>query len=423
MELQDYLKLIFRWSWLLILGAIVAATVSYAVLRDFTPWPPYEATATLMIGDDHLATSLGVDSLHAIRDTYAELARRPPITHNVIEGLGLSMSAKDLAERINIVYVGGTRLLELSIVDSDPHQAAAIVNELAHQLDQHPPVNIIAHAEVPTRPKLDPFLLIIVAAALGVTVTTGVILLIEYFNNTIRNTQDIDRRLGLPVLGSVKVDRGKSWPGFNKLRQKSNSRQQEVLDEQYRWLQVYLHQQDGKPLDRLLVTSPHGLPTQAIFTEKLAAAWLAAGQPVKAIDAQDGSLPDAASYQVYENGNTPVLLKEAKPQVTHQEVLSPVPAVDISPRLVEQPPLLDTSDNYVSTEAWEPLNGSGYPNDLLIINGPPVLPTADAAIMTADIHNVLLVFEAQKTQISAAQESIQILDRAGGKIIGAVLVE
>jgi capsular polysaccharide biosynthesis protein len=61
-------------------------------------------------------------------------------------------------------------------------------------------------AKVPKSPiKPRPMLNIAVAAVLGIMVSLFAIFLIEQFDNTIKMPQDIEQRLGLPVLGSVPV--------------------------------------------------------------------------------------------------------------------------------------------------------------------------------------------------------------------------
>src|SRR5690606_894183 len=59
--------------------------------------------------------------------------------------------------------------------------------------------------------------------------------------------------------------------------------------------------------------------------------------------------------------------------------------------------------------------------DQIIIDGPPVLGLADAPILSNAAAGTLLVVEASKTRIQAAQVAVKRLLAARGRIIGAVL--
>jgi polysaccharide biosynthesis transport protein len=61
----------------------------------------------------------------------------------------------------------------------------------------------------------------------------------------------------------------------------------------------------------------------------------------------------------------------------------------------------------------------GY--DLVIIDTPPLLAAADAAILSTLVHGVILVLRAGSTESAAAQQSIQQLNAVGARVIGAVL--
>jgi polysaccharide biosynthesis transport protein len=59
--------------------------------------------------------------------------------------------------------------------------------------------------------------------------------------------------------------------------------------------------------------------------------------------------------------------------------------------------------------------------DLILIDTPPVLASADAAILGAHVDGVVLVVRAGKTQGSAGQQALQTLAAVGAHVVGAVL--
>jgi capsular exopolysaccharide synthesis family protein len=61
----------------------------------------------------------------------------------------------------------------------------------------------------------------------------------------------------------------------------------------------------------------------------------------------------------------------------------------------------------------------GY--DLIIVDTPPLLAAADAAILSTLANGVILVLRAGATENAAAQQSVQQLNAVGARIVGAVL--
>jgi polysaccharide biosynthesis transport protein len=61
----------------------------------------------------------------------------------------------------------------------------------------------------------------------------------------------------------------------------------------------------------------------------------------------------------------------------------------------------------------------GY--DLVVIDTPPLLAAADAAILSTLANGVILVLRAGTTENAAAQQAVQQLQAVGARIVGAVL--
>jgi capsular polysaccharide biosynthesis protein len=309
MELKEYLLVLYRWIWLIVLGTLAAMVSSYLVFRYYTPWPPYEATATVMIiGDD----TLGLDTVQAIRATYAELAGRRPVSQAVVDGLALPMSADELEELIKVNPVGYTRLLEISVKYHDAQQAAAIANEIARQLSQfslsgrRQPARdtsawVITEAQVPARPSLGSYMGILVAGVTGFTLAVGAVVLIEYLGGKIRMPQDVERSLRLPVLGTVKYLSNARRSAFSRLLQRHREKREPEKDEEkaqemftasppflsktYQWICFRLcHLEDGPP-QKLLIISPDALAGQSTLAAGLATAWAETGQKAVLVDA------------------------------------------------------------------------------------------------------------------------------------------
>ena len=59
--------------------------------------------------------------------------------------------------------------------------------------------------------------------------------------------------------------------------------------------------------------------------------------------------------------------------------------------------------------------------DVVLIDGPPILPVPDSVIMSAAIGNVVLVYQAGSTQRDSMLRAISSIQNTGAKIAGIVL--
>ncbi len=65
-------------------------------------------------------------------------------------------------------------------------------------------VQVIDQAQVPRNPvKPRPMLNMIIAGFLGIMISLGMVFVMEYLDNTIKSPNDVERYLGLPIIGAI----------------------------------------------------------------------------------------------------------------------------------------------------------------------------------------------------------------------------
>jgi capsular exopolysaccharide synthesis family protein len=131
MELRQYLGILRKWAWLIILGTLLAGGTAFVVSKAMTPI--YRASATLLVseaGNDTITDYTSIMTSERLAKTYGELLEKRPVLEEVISNLGLDLETDDLAEQIEVELVGDTQLIVLSVEDPDPLQAMEIANEI-----------------------------------------------------------------------------------------------------------------------------------------------------------------------------------------------------------------------------------------------------------------------------------------------------
>jgi len=132
MEIKQYLSIARRWFWLLILGLLLGILGGYGFASSQTP--VYQADTRVMVSRASMqaASGTGTDyvSDQQLIQTYIELLKSSSIFDTVSQTLNYPVSSKEVVA----AQVGATRILNISVTDTDPQRAADIANALVMAL-------------------------------------------------------------------------------------------------------------------------------------------------------------------------------------------------------------------------------------------------------------------------------------------------
>ncbi|NCC08000.1 MAG: capsular biosynthesis protein [Clostridia bacterium] len=199
--------------------AIIAVTVLFAVaggmVTMFMITPMYEASATMIVNtrQDQTAnvTNDQINSAKNLVDTYAIIIKSDTVLSSVISDLNLDMTYSQLSSSVTVSAVDSTQVMQVSVQNADPALAKSIVAEITAIapeiiLDkvEAGSVKVISEARAGDKP-VSPSLTknVAIAALLGLVLSVGFVLLREMLNNTFKSDEDIQKNLGIPVLGVI----------------------------------------------------------------------------------------------------------------------------------------------------------------------------------------------------------------------------
>lgn len=212
MELSGILAAARRWVWTLVVAAILAGVTAYLV-GSAVP-PTYESSVRLLVGPLS-ASSTTLRAASQLTATYGELVDSGPVLEATRNELSLSAPISQLSDAVQTTANTSTRLLTIRVQDGDPERAAALANALADHLARLPLQGDIAvrpegqisivDAAVPNENPVAPQLRRIVplAATAGLLGAFGLVLLVEYFSEAVRNEGELGELAEIPVLGTV----------------------------------------------------------------------------------------------------------------------------------------------------------------------------------------------------------------------------
>ncbi|WP_342043009.1 YveK family protein [Bacillus sp. OTU2372] len=208
---------ILRKRLSLILGIAFAAILISGLISYFFLTPIYQTSTQLLVNqaksDKTTYQYNEVQTNLQLINTYNVIIKSPAVLEKVIKDLNLNMTVAELNEKITVQNEKESQVVNLAVADENAATSAKIANKTAEVFKREivkimnvDNVSILAKATVtkelsPIKPK--PLINIAMALVVGLMVGVGLALLLEYFDNTVKEEQEIERLLGLPVLGVI----------------------------------------------------------------------------------------------------------------------------------------------------------------------------------------------------------------------------
>ena len=265
-----------RRSWVIALVAALFSAAAFLASRYiFTP--QYTASAKFYItnhsGDSHSRIDLNtardlVDSCIVILNTWDTLSA-------VATQSGADYAPTDLQEMISAEAVDHTEIFQVSVTCPRPDEAAtialAVTQVLPGKIAAITGETLLEIAEMPRIPKqpstMIPPKITLIGFLAGFVLATGLVMLLEFFDDRIRSRDDIQRICDTPVFASLPQGNIRPVEGCHLLQAK---------------LQLCLPQENGVRI--IGITSPNPTDASALTAIHLASTLAETGSRTVVID-------------------------------------------------------------------------------------------------------------------------------------------
>jgi capsular polysaccharide biosynthesis protein len=186
------------------------------VVNIFLQVPIYVTSTTMMVSraiDTNDANIRYQDILISQRlvHTYSEIARSNRVLSRVVETLGLNMTVEEMRGKVSVTSMRDTEIIRISAVSTNREFAANLANAVAQVFMQEvvsimriDNIQLIDEARIPETPVSTRLVMnIVIAGVLGVMLGLALVFFIEFMDNTVKVSEEIEKRLALPVLGVI----------------------------------------------------------------------------------------------------------------------------------------------------------------------------------------------------------------------------
>jgi succinoglycan biosynthesis transport protein ExoP len=279
-------------------------------------------------------------------------------------------------------------------------------------------LEFVTPALVPTspsspKPTQDALLGLLAGLVLGI----GAAFLRDNLDDTLTTSESLNQVNGAPVLAMVPMVA--SWKKIENPVMVAVSEPTSPAAEAYRSLRTSLQfsRQDGA-LRTILVTSSHAREGKTATVANLGAVFAQAGERVVLVSC-DLRRPRLSQSSV--PAGAPELSAVLSGQLSLDEALTPVAGVEGLWSLSTRAAVHNPTEMLSSRRAKELFSELAERFDLVLVDTPPVLPVADAMILTAYADGVLLVVASGQTRRAELQRTSEKLAQANAPVVGTVL--
>ena len=234
-DLMEIFGLMLHRLWLIILCAVAAGAVGYAVSR-FVLTEEFESTTRIYVlnrQNDDTLTYTDVQLGTQLTKDFREIIKSRYVLEQVIDICGLTDTSGSLASRVSVDTQSDTRIVTITVTDTDPAMAQYIANELREAAAERiksvmdiQAVNVVDEANLPTAPSAPSVTKwTAIGFLLGAFLCMAVVLIQFLLDDTIKTSDDIEKYLGLSTLGMIPMREEKEGKEHEKGSRSSVSRE------------------------------------------------------------------------------------------------------------------------------------------------------------------------------------------------------
>ena len=211
-DLRTLFRILIQKWWLIvgitILGFGLAFIYAYLYVDS-----EYTADVSMMVlvSNEEQTNEQNFNFSSKLKSTYTELAKSDLVINRVIDELNLYYSPNQLRDMITVNAVQDTIIIKLTVVTNYPYNSYAIANKMvevmrdvSQNFEGFDNIEVLDRAIEPTAPSgPNRLLYVLIGTILGGILGVGLVFVIEFMDQTIKTTDDIENKLKLRVLATI----------------------------------------------------------------------------------------------------------------------------------------------------------------------------------------------------------------------------
>ena len=425
-DIKEFFKYLLKHLLLVILVPVVL--VGLVVVYDTTIKTPMYSTYSTLV----LVASSSTDSTNATMNnndvtlnqklvaTYREFIKSNLVLEQVINKLNLNMDVEELSKHVKVEAITDTVIIKITVENADPNTTQAITNSIASVFSKEvvdkfeiDNVAIIDTAAYPDQVSNNTLVKdIVLAVAVGLVGTAGILFVIYYFDDTVKYHENLEFEADIPVIGKIFKTDKKTDLLVDKFPNDLSSEAIRTLRTNLRFSGV------DRKVRTIAITSTRAGEGKSFISTNLAQSFASTGKKVLLIDCD---LRKGRLHRVFnldnENGLSNYLIDEDN-HITKYLNKTSINNLTVITRGICPPnpsELLNSKRNQNLIDKLKEVF------DIIIFDCPPCNGLSDALIVGTIADDVLIVSSENVTTKTALMNVKKSLENVNAHITGNVL--
>ena len=204
-----------RKRWIIIVSMTLGLALISGIVSFFFIKPKYEASTKVFIGKESTETTgynqSEVLMYQQLMKTYSETLKTSNLVKEALETVNTDLTVDQVINGLSVSPIQDTQILTVKFKSIDAIEAKEIVDsvvnefvEVSKELVPNGTVRVVETVETPENPvSPDKVKNIVIGFLLGLMLSVGLSLLLEFMDNTFKTKDNIEEELELPVLGLI----------------------------------------------------------------------------------------------------------------------------------------------------------------------------------------------------------------------------
>jgi len=441
--LSHYLDVVRRRKWLVLF--VLALALASAALVTVTQQSKYKAQTTIVVGQaGGLVQPQNAGAIQPFSATMKELITSTVVARGA--GIPLGLTPEQVLKKTSVSFNPESAALKVSVVDHFPQRAEAIAQRIgtvfsalvAARFGKGTPATTTAPATppltatvwdpahvIPGKVEPKPLQNLVIAGALGLVLGLLCAFLRDYFDRTLRTTEEIQKAFGVPVIGQIPTARARDdrprmlWEEDGAFAEAFHS-----LRANLQYLAV------DRPLSKIVVTSAGAQQGKTTVCANLAIALAQSGGSVVVVDTdlRRPELGGVFEVSPWAPGLTSVLVGITRLGAAIREIALPSSGSRGSlgrhvSFLPSGPLPPNPSELMASAHMGEVVESLSKDFEAIVLDSPPILLVADSVELAKLADGVIVVVRVKKSTRDEARDLRALADRLGIHIVGLVVTD
>lgn len=427
-DIKRIFNIIFSKKILIILIITLSITLGY-VYSYYYKQPEYKSSATiLLVADENKAnkeltqTDLSINT--SLISTYSSIAKSTNVMQKTIDNLGLDISTSKLQKNIEVNQIEKTQFLKVTVRNSNPEIAKNIANELSRVFTEQikeiynlANISIVDEAEIENVPcNINHPKDIIIFTFAGLLISIMTVMIIYFFDDTIKDEKDIEKNIKLRNIGTLPIDKEN-----NDLIIENNPKSHIV--ECIKTIRTNILYATNRKT--ILITSSKQKEGKSWIINNLAIAFAQANKKVILVDTDLRKENEKNKIFSVDKGEG---LSDFIKEISNNKLEN----LEKSKKYIKEtkfPNLHILQNGTIPPNPSELLSSNNMKNlldllknmyDIVLLDGTSCMIVSDSIALSSMVDSTILVAENKKSKISDLKKTKKLIEDVNGKILGII---